>query len=207
MRIWIDAGHGGSDPGAVGKIIEAIYTLIFALELGRVLTIFGIEVNYSRTSDRYVSLGDRCRMANEWGADYFISLHFNAGGGVGIETFAYSPGGNGEKLAKAVQSSVIDATGMVNRGQKFANFQVLRDTNMAAILIEGGFVDTSDAEKISTEIYKQKFVRGVSKGVCAFLGLSWSDPYNVVQKPIDTQPNNTQQAIELLKQAIKLLEV
>lgn len=207
MRIYIDIGHGGSDPGAVGKIKESDYTLSYGLELGRVLTQLGIEVNYSRTSDRYLSLSERCRLANEWGADYFISLHFNAGGGVGIETFSLSAGGKGEKLANAVQSALIDSTGMVNRGVKFANFQVLRDTNMPAILIEGGFVDTSDADKIATEIYKQKFIRGASKGVCAFLGIAWSDPYNVVQKPIETQPDNSQKVMELLQQAIKLLEV
>jgi N-acetylmuramoyl-L-alanine amidase len=192
--MWIDSGHGGSDPGAVSKIKESDYTLSYGLELGKVLNSLGVEVSYSRTSDKTVSLSDRCRMANEWGADYFISLHFNSGGGVGIETFALSPGGKGEKLANAVQSAVIDSTGMVNRGVKFANFQVLRDTNMPAILIEGGFVDTTDADKIQTELYKQKFIRGVSKGVCAFLGLTWSDPYGVIKEEVKVSQNVTEQA-------------
>jgi N-acetylmuramoyl-L-alanine amidase len=182
MKIWIDQGHGGSDPGAVGKVKEADYTLSFGLELGRVLTMFEIEVKYSRTTDEFISLDDRCRMANEWGADYFISIHFNSGGGVGIETFAFAPGGNGEKLASLVQSALIASTDMFNRGVKFANFQVLRDTNMSAILIEGGFVDTSDADQIATESYKQKFVVGVSKAICAFLGMGWSDPYEEVKQ-------------------------
>jgi N-acetylmuramoyl-L-alanine amidase len=82
---------------------------------------------------------------------------------------------------------------MVNRGVKFANFQVLRDTNMPAILIEGGFVDTSDADKIQTELYKQKFIRGVSKGVCAFLGITWSDPYGVIKEEVKVSQNVTEQ--------------
>lgn len=206
MKIWLDPGHGGSDPGAVSKIKEADYTLPYVLELGRVLTQMGISVGYSRITDRFVSLSDRCSLANQWGADYFISIHFNAGKGVGIETFAYTAGGQGERLANLVQSALIASTDMVNRGQKFANFQVLRDTNMPAILIEGGFVDSSDADKISTEIYKQKFVRGLSKAICAFLGMGWSDPYNVQKPPDIPKPDNKTQAIELLKQAIILLE-
>ncbi len=177
MRIFLDPGHGGSDPGAVSKIKEADHTLAYAIELSQALKSLGLQVVYSRTTDSFVSLSDRGKMANQSGADYFISIHFNAGGGVGIETFALSAGGNAEKLARAVQAPLVSYTGMANRGVKFANFQVLRDTKMPAILIEGGFVDSSDADKIVTEANKQNFVRGVSKGLCAFLGLPWSDPY------------------------------
>lgn len=176
-KIFIDPGHGGSDPGAVGRIKEADYTLPYALELGRILSSLGLQIMYSRTTNATVSLADRCKMANQANANYFISIHFNAGGGTGIETHALAPGGNGEKLAKAVQSSLIEYTGMRDRGVKFSNFQVLRDTKMPAILIEGGFVDSDDADKIKTEAYKQNFVRGASKGICAFLGLAWTDPY------------------------------
>ncbi|SDG47109.1 N-acetylmuramoyl-L-alanine amidase family protein [Desulfosporosinus hippei] len=184
MKIFIDQGHGGSDPGAVSKIKESEFTLSYGYELGRVLMVLGFEVMYSRTSDYAVSLAERCRMANTWGADYFISIHFNSGGGIGIETFALSAGGQGEKLAKAVQGPIIDATGAVNRGVKFANFQVLRDTSMPAILIEGGFVDSDiDAQKIKTEDYKRKFIQGATKGICAFTGVNWNDPYAVIVQP------------------------
>ncbi|MDD4297612.1 MAG: N-acetylmuramoyl-L-alanine amidase [Ruminiclostridium sp.] len=181
MRIFLDPGHGGSDPGAAKIIKESQYTLIYALELGRALKGLGFEVNYSRTSDSDVSLAERCRMANTWKADYFISIHFNSGGGTGIETFALAAGGNAERLAKAVQSPLIAHTGMRDRGVKFANFQVLRDTKMPAILIEGGFVDHEpDAQKIQTEEYKRKYVQGVTKGVCGATGTTWKDPYVAV---------------------------
>ncbi|CDX01314.1 N-acetylmuramoyl-L-alanine amidase [Desulfitobacterium hafniense] len=188
MRIFLDPGHGGSDPGAVSKIKEADYALSYALELGMALMGLGLQVVYSRTTDVFVSLADLGKMANQSGADYFISIHFNAGGGVGVETYALSAGGNAEKLAAPVQGSLVSHTRMANRGVKFANFQVLRDTKMPAILIEGGFVDSEDADKIKTEANKQNFVRGVSKGLCAFLGLPWSDPYAVPaeeKKPAD----------------------
>ena len=187
-KVLIDIGHGGTDPGAVAKIKEADYTLIYGLELGKVLASLGAEIKYSRTTDTFVSLADRAKTANQWGAKYFVSLHFNAGGGTGIETFALAPGGNAERLAKTVQASLIESTGMANRGVKFSNFQVLRDTSMPAILIEGGFVDSADAEKIKTEQYKKDFVRGASKGICAFLGLAWKDPYAVAPAPAQPQP-------------------
>lgn len=180
IKIFIDPGHGGSDPGAVSKIKESQYTLSYALELGRVLKLLGFDVAYSRTTDVDVSLANRCTNANSWGADYFISVHFNAGEGTGIETFALSAGGQGEKLADAVQSGLIASTGAVNRGVKLANFQVLRDTNMPAILIEGGFVDNdTDAQKIATDDYKQRYVKGVTMGICALTGATWRDVYGV----------------------------
>ena len=189
MKIFIDIGHGGSDPGAVSKIKESTFTLIYGLALGIALTLLGFEVMYSRTTDIYVSLSERCRLANEWGADYFISVHFNAGGGIGIETFALAAGGKAEKLANAVQIALIKETGAVDRGRKFANFQVLRDTNMPAILIEGGFVDSEiDAKNIATEEYKRKFIIGATKGICAFAGVAWKNPYDVVVKPATTPP-------------------
>lgn len=184
MKVCLDPGHGGYDPGAVSKIKESQYTLSYSLELSRVLKELGFDVMCSRAADIFVSLADRCRMANEWGADCFISVHFNAGGGTGIETFAYAAGGQGEKLANAVQIALIASTGMVDRGAKFANFQVLRDTNMPAILIEGGFVDSDiDSKNIQTEEYKRKFIQGATKGICAVAGVTWVNPYPVVIAP------------------------
>jgi N-acetylmuramoyl-L-alanine amidase len=182
MKIWLDAGHGGGDPGAVANIREADYTLPYTLELGKVLTKLGFAVGYTRTTDMTIALGERAKMANVWGADYFISIHFNAGGGTGIETFALAPGGQGEKLANIVQISLISTTRMANRGVKFANFQVLRDTKMPAILIEGGFVDSTDADKIKTEDYKRNFARGATKGICGAAGMTWKDPYSKTEE-------------------------
>jgi len=176
MKIFIDPGHGGKDPGADVKIKESQYALIYALELGRALKELGFDIAYSRTTDSDVSLSERCRMANSWGADYFISVHFNSGGGVGIETFAFSAGGQGEKLANFVQRELINFTRSPDRGWKFANFQVLRDTSMPAILIEGGFVDSDiDSQKIPTEEYKRKYIQGATKGICGATGVSWRD--------------------------------
>lgn len=189
MKIFLDISHGGTDPGAVSIVKESQYALSYGLELGHVLKELGFEVMYSRTTDVFVSLSERCNMANVWGADYFISIHFNAGGGIGIETFALSAGGKGEWLASAVQTALITSTGSRDRGIKFANFQVLRNTKMPAILIEGGFVDNPiDAKNIQTEDYKRKFIQGATKGICAYTGVVWKDTYALVVAPVIALP-------------------
>lgn len=223
IKIFLDPGHGGTDPGAVAHIRESQYTLSYALELGRALSILGFDVSYSRTTDVDVPLAQRGASANRFGANFFVSVHFNAGGGHGIETYALSPGGHGEKLASAVQEELINKTGAVNRKVKFANFQVLRDTSMPAILIEGGFVDTSDSQLIQMDDYKHKFVQGATKGICNFTGIAWRDIYAVVAPvpvapPIIVPPvippvvvpvipiDKNTMIIALLEQAIKLMK-
>ena len=219
-KIFIDFGHGGSDPGAVAQIRESQYTLSYGLELGRALTQLGFDIAYSRTSDVDVSLSQRCALANNFGADYFVSVHFNAGGGHGIETYALAPGGRAEILANAVQKELIVQTNSTNRGVKFANFQVLRDTSMPAILIEGGFVDSdSDSAMIPTEDYRRKYVRAVTRAICGVTRASWYDVYTpaVIVPPVVVIPpivppapvvpkDKNAQIISLLEQLILVLK-
>ena len=87
-KIFIDSGHGGNDPGAVGNgmreadIVLEVNTLAISSAIGAILERAGLQVMQSRTrADQRPSINDRWRMANEWGADYFFSLHANAGGG------------------------------------------------------------------------------------------------------------------------------
>ncbi len=185
MRIVIDPGHGGSDPGAEGNgLVEKVKALEYALELGKCLQKLGFTVDYTRTTDVYVSLADRAIRANNFGADIFVSWHFNCFNGIakGIEVFSIGYVGTGAKLAYAVVAEMAAATGAVNRGAKIANFQVLRDTNMPAILIEGGFLDSSDADLIKTEEYKRNCMIGATKGICKVLGIPWTNPYITVQE-------------------------
>lgn len=76
MKIFIDPGHGGDNPGATGPngLREADVNLDVSLRTGRLLQAEGYTVNYSRTTDKTVSLAERANMANEWGADYFVSM-------------------------------------------------------------------------------------------------------------------------------------
>jgi N-acetylmuramoyl-L-alanine amidase len=182
MKICIDPGHGGADPGAVGPtgLKEKDVNLAVGLKLAELLKSIA-EVKLTRTKDIAVSLKDRAAIANSWGADYFISVHSNSftdrkvGG---VETWAYAPGGNGEKLAKAVQAELVKVTGFANRGVKFnSKFAVLRDTKAPAILTETGFISNSDEEKLlKTAAFREKIAKAIAQGVAKQLGKKLPEP-------------------------------
>ncbi len=88
--------------------------------------------------------------------------------------------GKAADLARAVVNEMALATGAVNRGAKTANFQVLRETKMPAVLIEGGFLDSSDADLIKTATYQRNCMIGATKGICKVLGITWNNPYKEV---------------------------
>ena len=96
MKIFIDAGHGGSNPGAVGPngLKESDVNLDVALRLGRLLSSRNYEVKYSRISNINIGLRERATLANQWGADYFISIHCNSNINPiykGTSTYDYRP--------------------------------------------------------------------------------------------------------------------
>lgn len=176
MLICIDAGHGGTDPGAVnGKYFEKTAALEIAKKIGALLERAGAKIMYTRTADKKLELGERCRIANKAKADYFISIHLNSSvkeSANGIETFAYTTVGTAHKLAKVVQKELVAATGARDRGAKAANFQVLRDTKMPAILIETGFIsNNTECSNLFKASYQDSIAKAVAKAVAEFLGL------------------------------------
>lgn len=181
-KICIDPGHGGADPGAIGPsgLKEKDVNLAVGLKLAELLKPIA-EVKLTRTKDIAVSLKDRAQIANSFKCDYFISVHTNSftdrkvGG---VETWAYAPGGNGEKLAKAVQAELVKATGFANRGVKFnSKFAVLRDTKAPAILTETGFISNPDEEKLlKTDAFREKIARAIAQGVAKQLGKKLPEP-------------------------------
>src|SRR5699024_8818616 len=121
------------------------------------------------------SLSKRARMANNWGADLILSIHINSGGGVGYEDYIHnslSSNSRAGKIQRSINSEVIKATGWRNRGRKKANFAVLRQTKMPAILTENGFIDTkSDANKLKSNSFLNKIANGHVKGIAKHFGL------------------------------------
>src|SRR5690625_2559502 len=90
-KIFIDPGHGGSDPGAVGNgLREKDLTLKISKKIANILKDYHCSVKLSRTGDQTLSLKQRTDMANKWGADFLLSVHINAGGGTGYEDFIYN---------------------------------------------------------------------------------------------------------------------
>lgn len=180
-KIYIDAGHGGSDPGASANgLVEKGFNLEISKKMANKLRALGHEVKESRTSDKYVSLSARADEADTWGADVFISIHFNAAGASanGYEDFIHDTrsGDNDRKLQDAVHAAVkpvLSKYGLGNRGQKTANFAVLRESHMPAILTEAAFcTNTGDATVMKRDDYKEDYATAQVNGILAYLGQS-----------------------------------
>lgn len=170
--IFLDAGHGGKDPGALGNgIKEKDIALAVALNTGEILKKHNIDVKYSRTTDIYVSLSDRANMANNSNADAFLAFHCNSFNGnfKGIETYSYPGSAKGAVLAKCIHDSVIEnGVYTTNRGTRTANFAVLRETKMPATLIEMGFIDNPQDDKILKN-KQDDLAEAIAEGILKFL--------------------------------------
>lgn len=176
MKIFIDPGHGGTNPGATGVngVVESEVNLDVAFRLGRLLQQAGYSVRYSRTEDVNVSLAERARMANEWRADYFVSIHCNYNVNpvyTGCETFFYREGTTAQRLAISVNNALAEETGLFNIGTFAANFAVLRLTNMPAILVELALLSNpQDAAKLAEPGFRQECAQGIANGIEEFVG-------------------------------------
>ena len=178
-KIFIDPGHGGTDPGAQANgLREKDLTLSIALKLRNILNneYEGHSLLLSRTTDKTLQLGERTTMANNWGANYLVSIHINAGGGTGFESYIYngSYAGKAEtnRLRGLVHDAIVSETGFQNRGKKEANFHMLRESNMHSVLTENGFIDHSaDASKLKSDAFLTSIARGHAKGLARALGL------------------------------------
>ena len=159
MKICIDPGHGGADPGAIGiapatarepaiTLKERDFTLDVALLLEEELARCGHSVLLTRRRDRSLKLNARAAHANRHAADLFISIHANAAANPaaeGIEVFHFPGSTAGKSLADRIMRRLAAAfPGHVNRGVKPANFAVLRLTAMPAVLVECEFLTNPD---------------------------------------------------------------
>lgn len=146
-NVFIDPGHGGSDPGAIGNgLNEKDVVLSISKKVGNILTQNGISVAYSRTSDKDVSLEGRAQQANSLGSSLFVSIHANsfAGAANGTECYTYpNTDAKNKELSKNVSQAIASRLRIPNRGHKEEDFAVLRLTNMPAILVETAFISNS----------------------------------------------------------------
>jgi N-acetylmuramoyl-L-alanine amidase len=178
-KVYLDPGHGGTDPGAVGNgLQEKTVTLNIALQVRSILLAnWPVEVRMSRTTDITRSLTFRTDDANAWGATIFISIHINAGGGTGFESYRYlTVGSTTIRLHNAMHSGVLagmrSVAAVTDRGQKTANFHVLRETTMPAILTENLFIDrVADANLLKRADFITATARGHAQGIANFLAL------------------------------------
>lgn len=182
-KIFIDPGHGGPDPGAVGNgVTEEYVNLNVSIELARLLRNAGFDVRVYRTSsdenvlaDKNADLRNRAQMANNWGADYFISIHTNSStnpASQGAEAYVYRLGGTSERLGKAILASIAEELGSRNRGVMAANFAVLRRTNMPAVLVELGYLtNATEALNLNSPAWQRAVAGAIANGIISYLGV------------------------------------
>jgi N-acetylmuramoyl-L-alanine amidase len=152
MKICVDAGHGGTDPGAVGSdpfvVAEKEITLAVSLAAAAALEELGHHVIMPRRRDRTFGLGSRARFANRYGADAYVSVHANAApsaGAEGMEVYCHPDSGPGHELADEILAAMIAGfPGHRDRGVKQESFVVLRMTRMPAALVECEFLTTPE---------------------------------------------------------------
>ena len=189
--VYLDAGHGGYDPGAsYFGISEKSLTLAIQSRVKAKLEAEGYQVVTTRTSDTYVDLTDRSRAANASESDIFVSIHINASGSSaaqGIETYYYQPYAEypsrinatyhanptrlsmSDTLASAIQSSLINATGAQNQGVKRQTFAVLRETTAPAVLLELGFLSNpQEAARLNTSAYQETLANAIMAGIKSY---------------------------------------
>ncbi|TLS36276.1 N-acetylmuramoyl-L-alanine amidase family protein [Pseudalkalibacillus caeni] len=180
-KIFIDPGHGGTDTGATGNgLLEKNLTLEIGLQVRDILqsSYQDVEVMMSRSSDITVSLEQRTTMANNWGANLFVAVHINAGGGTGYEDYVY-PGVGLPTISyqEIIHSEILKQVDFYDRGKKEANFYVLRETGMPAILTENGFIDTlEDANKLKDPSFLHSIAQGHANGIARAMSLQLN-PY------------------------------
>lgn len=176
MKVFISAGHGGIDPGAVsGKLKEKDINLVEALECGKILAEHGVSVVYSRKKDENDPVEAEVKEANASRANLAVSFHTNAGGGDGCEFFYYSGDSKGKKLASLFWKHVKNL-GQNAHGEEpvRANKELmfLNSTIMTAVLCEGFFIDNKNDKTIGDTAKKQKAIgKAYANAILEFLGI------------------------------------
>lgn len=177
LKIAVDAGHGGSEPGAVGclKDLEKNLMLSFAKHLEAELKHRGALVFMTRDDDSYVGLKQRVEMANEEDSVVFISLHGNALPDSmnpitnnGTEVYYYY--NQAKPLADSVLKEITSQTGMNNHNVRQASFAVVRNTSVLSILVEIGYlINPSDNAKLVNKDFQKKTAKAIADGIENFI--------------------------------------
>lgn len=201
--IVIDPGHGGRDPGARAQgAQEKDIVLKIGLQLRDLLTKAGFVVVMTRDSDKHLGadvasdLRERARISDAAGAVVFFSIHLNAGGGRGAEIYVYGDGGPIRRLAQGIVENTATIMGFHGKpirdgGPHGTGFAVICGTEADAMLLEIGFIDSDDRQKILDNL--DKFATLICRAFCDF----FVKPYPKLEPSISKEAADD--AIELLK--------
>lgn len=183
VKIAIDCGHTESTAGKRspdGTLNEYEFNRDVGKRLEKHLKRHGIDTLLIAPTGEDV-LMDRCKAANEWGADYFISIHANAyentwNAANGWEIYILSKGGEAEKLAYAIEKESCPYLGLRNRGVKTSPFVVLKHTDMPAVLVEHGFyTNPTECEMLKDDAFREMCAVADAKGILKYIGIEWRD--------------------------------
>lgn len=210
-KVFLSAGHGGSDPGAVsGELYEKIINLNTLLACKEELARHGVTVICSRLTDVDDPVAHEVKEANASNADLAVSFHANAGGGDGFEAYHHSSNDRAAKLAKLCEKHV-ETLGQNSRGIKHGDkLHFIKNTKMTSVLIESFFVDNKNDRKIGDTILEQKaFGIAYAKAILEYLGVpyeqkpsvSFAYPIYRVQVGAYTAKSNAQCMVDKLKNA------
>lgn len=190
-KVWIDAGHGGKDPGAVGnglKEKDIALTVSLGVKQGLEAEYEGVQVQLSRSTDVFLELKERTDAANKAGADLLISIHCNAGGGAGgFETFRYTSASAASRSLQNVLHTEIMAAlkphGVIDRGQKAKNLHMCRESKMPAVLTENLFIDVAtDGARLKRQDVIDALIAGHVAGIGKHLGLKRKEEKSLRQE-------------------------
>lgn len=174
--VVLDAGHGAKDSGAVGVTgkYEKNFNLAIVLKAAALLKKEGnIDVVLTRSDDTFLELKDRAKIANNLKADLFISVHANSSGSSAASgTETYYQRASSKNLANVMHKYLVKATGLSDRGVRYGNFHVIRETTMPAVLLEAGYLSNKkDESLLFTESLQNKVAEAMVSGIKEYLGL------------------------------------
>ncbi|AJS58112.1 N-acetylmuramoyl-L-alanine amidase family protein [Paenibacillus sp. IHBB 10380] len=172
--VVIDAGHGNQDPGATGITgkREKDFNLAVALKVEKLLKKEpNIEFVLTRSNDTFLELKQRVKIANDLKADVFVSIHANSSGSsVATGTETYYQRESSKSFANIMHKYLVKATGLKDRGVRYGNFHVIRETKMAAVLLEVGYLSNkNDESALFNETFQNNVAEGVVKGIKEYL--------------------------------------
>lgn len=182
--VCVDPGHGINTPGKRTPVIPELGRSIKEYEFNKPVAYYlrqelercGFRTMLATIDDNDTPLSTRTNRANAANADIYVSIHYNAGGGSGVETYHYPGSTNGRRLAQCIHKYVIQGTPQRDRGVKSANFHVLRETKMPAVLVEYGFMDDPgliEARRMLDPSFQKECAVETAKGICEYFGVPY----------------------------------
>lgn len=176
-KVFLSAGHGGSDPGAVSNgLYEKTINLNTLLACREELLRHNVQVACSRTTDANDPVTQEVKEANASDSDIAVSFHANAGGGDGFEVYHYGTSIEGKKLAELCEKHV-KMLGQNSRGVKNGDkLYFVKNTKMTAVLVESFFVDSVDKNIGDTIAEQRAFGVVYAKAILEYLGIQYKTP-------------------------------